>query len=124
MIAKTFILAQRRANSLFDSLKRNFGTRIEKGGPLLDRQIPRIAGLFGGGCARRRRRLFSPVRRRAPGQHHAGRNQRGARSSTSSHNLYDAPPGRTVPPSPRVPEPEALRRAMRGKIQSVRGHIQ
>lgn len=84
---------------LLHRLYRYLGTRVEQGRPLLDRQIPGIARLPGSGWARRRRRLFSPVSRRAPGQHHTGGHHRGYERSTFPHNLYDGPSRRTVPPT-------------------------
>ena len=89
-------------DAFFDGCNWDLGTRVEKGGSLLDRQIPRIAGLFGGGCARRRRRIFSSVRRTAPRSDHADGDHRGRDTSTSPHNLYDGPRRAAVPPTRRL----------------------
>nr|WP_271799353.1 hypothetical protein [Dietzia maris] len=55
MISKTFVNLNGSANPFFDGLQGDLGTRVEQGGPLLDRQIPGIARLLGSGWARRRR---------------------------------------------------------------------
>ena len=95
MPGEPLIKFNRPTYPLLDGLDRDLGTRIKQGRPLLDRQIPGIARDFGGGWARRRR-LLSPLPRRACGQHHT-RRQRGGHTSRCPHALYDAPVRHTVP---------------------------